>query len=268
VTQNFGVETSRFNLETLGLRASVGDGVDPGFGLNVVIATTIPRHIYSCVDSNNSKTSSLATAIRNTAASKGWPLADPFDLIPRLGSLANPNSAVWNYYQGWTWMKCDPDLPDPPPAEVDPVGHVRNIGFDKIAFDWGATHYPKTFEAQIKGALAPRVTLAQPAPPVETGVPETFSATLHDLAQTATLRWDFGDGTIVQVVPGSSPATRAHRYYEPGLYTVRATVAHANGGERESAIQVTVTGLSMLLFEDGFESGDASAWSSSEPLAP
>lgn len=268
MTQNFGVETSRFNLETLGLRASIGDGVNPGFGLNVVLATVIPRHIYACVDSNNSKTSSLATAIRNTAASKGWPLADPYDLMPRLGSIANPNSALWNYYQNWTWMKCDPDLPEPPPASVDPVGHVKNNGYDKIAWDWGATHYPKTFEAQIKGALAPRVTLAQPAPPVEAGTPETFSATLHDLAQTATLTWSFGDGEQAQVVPAVSPATRAHRYYEPGVYTVSVTAAHANGGVRTSSIQVTVTGVSQLLFEDGFASGDVSAWSSSEPPAP
>jgi len=252
VTQQISRETIRTNLEQIGLKAE-------DYGFEVVIATLIPRHPYSCIDSSNSKTSNVNNDIRALANQHGWRLVDTWARLNALSGLFS------TYYQGWDWMKCDPGLPDPPPATVDPLGHINRPGYDKVGWDAGGVQYENTYAHNVKLVLPPRLTLTPPSP-IETGTPATFSVALPDLATTAQLRWDFGDDSGVRTItPASSNETMDHTFLVPGTYTVTATAIHANGGSRARSAQVDVTGADLTIFADGFESGDASAWSAVEP---
>ena len=246
VTQNFGVETIRFNLEQLGLKAEA-------LGLNVVISTLTPRHPDGwtkdggCADNGSSKLDSVNDKIETELSpDHDWPLVDPFTRLSALSGLFT------TYYQHWDPMRCD-GLDDQ--GSGDPVGHPNGPGFDKMTFDGGA-YYSLTFESVVRGALPPRLTVTPPAPPLDYGESLAFSATLPDLAQTAELTWDFGDGTVVSTNPGASPANQNHTYSEGGIYNVVVTAEHANGGARQESVVLEVS----LLLADGFESGDTSAW--------
>jgi len=232
-------ETTEFNLETLGTRAEA-------FGLEVVIATLIPRHPQACVDSNNVQNQQRNGDIAALAATHGWLLVDTYQRLDGISGLFN------TYYQNWDPMCVQGG---------DPVGHVNDRGYDKITFEAQA-EYPLTFEANVRLELPPRLDFAPPAPPIETGTPTLFEVTLHDFATTALVRWSFGDGTSpATVVPVGSPSSVQHVYLVPGPYTVTVTAEHANGGDRQRSAGITVTGADLTIFADGFESGDTSAWS-------
>lgn len=259
ITQGIGVETIQFNIEQIGLKAEQ-------YGLEVVLATLIHRHPYAWTQptgcsSSNSKTETVNTRIRNLATAHGWGLVDTY---ARLEALANRYD---NYYQAWDWMKCDPNVPNPLPANVDPLGHLNRPGYDKVGWDAGGAQYQNTYEAIVKKVLPPRLTLTAPGA-IVTGTPATFSVDLPDLGlgTSQRLRWSFGDGSqFVDVDPAVTPATRDRTYTVPGSYAVTVTLEHPNGARRSRSVQVSVTGLDLTVFADGFESGDASAWSAVEP---
>jgi len=252
VTQQYGAETIAQNLEAIGLKAE-------SYGFEVVVLTLPHRHPYACIDSGNSKTRNVNTRIRNIAASHGWPVAD---LYNRLDVLPNLFS---NYYQNWDWMKCDPNLPDPPPAAVDPLGHLSDAGYDKVTFEASGSQYEWTIEYASKQVLPPRLVLTPPVS-LQTGTPATFSVALPDLATTDKLLWDFGDGRFgFSITPSASPSTWDYVYVVPGTYTVTVTAKHANGSQRVRTAMVTVGGSDLTIFSGGFETGDTSAWSEVVP---
>ncbi|HSM13393.1 MAG TPA: GDSL-type esterase/lipase family protein [Thermoanaerobaculia bacterium] len=254
VTQQISRETIRTNLEQIGLRAEA-------YGFEVVIATLIPRHPYACIDDDNTKTERVNDDIRALATARGWGLVDTYARLTSLSGLFT------NYYQTWTWMKCDPNLPDPPPANLDPLGHINRPGYDKVGWDAGGAQYDNTYERNVKLVLPPRLTLTPPGS-IVTGTPATVSVDLPDraLGTSHRLLWSFGDGPqFVDVDPAATPATRDRTYLVPGSYTVTVTLEHPNGAQRSRSVQVSVTGEDLTLFADGFESGDSSSWSAVEP---
>ncbi|HSM13555.1 MAG TPA: GDSL-type esterase/lipase family protein, partial [Thermoanaerobaculia bacterium] len=234
ITVGISRESTEFNLETLGTRAEA-------FGLDVVIATLIPRHPDACIDPSNVQNQQRNSDIAGLAASHGWPLVDTY---ARLDAIQQSGGALFNiYYQNWSEV-CPGGVPG---GGGDPVGHVNDRGYDKISFEAQAL-YPLTFEANVKLALPPRLDFAPPAPPIETGTPASFEVTLFDLATTASVRWSFGDGTPpVTVVPAGSPSGVEHVYLVPGPYTVTVTALHANGGDRQRSAGITVTGVDLTL---------------------
>ena len=261
VSQQLSTETAAFNLEQVGLRAEA-------FGLEVVLAKVIPRHPDVCVDSGSTTTKTLNSRIATVATAQAWPIVDSYCRLRRVGGMA---SAV---FQDWTGWDCDGA------GGTDPCGHPNSAGFDRLtcvnpgcatgAWSWVAhadcPTLPPPFESVVTTALPPRLTVAAPAPPLDTGLVLTFSATLHDLAQTAQITWSFGDGSDpYSTAPVASPATRGHVYHVPGPYTVTVTVEHPNGGARTASLPIAVTGADLTVFTDGFETGDTASWSSVLP---
>jgi lysophospholipase L1-like esterase len=261
VSKSLSTETAAFNLEQLGLRAEA-------FGLEVVIAKVIPRHPLVCRDPDSSTTKTLNSRIATVATGQSWPMVDGYCRLRRVGGMAT------NAFQDYTGWDCDDN------GGTDRCGHPNSTGFDRLscanagcssgAWTWttdpDCPSLPPPFETVVATALPPRVILAAPPPPLDTGLTLTFSATLPDLAQTAQITWSFGDGTPPwATAPTASPATRGHVYYVPGPYTVSATVLHANGGTRTKTLAINVTGADHTIFRDGFQSGDASLWSAVAP---
>lgn len=77
---------------------------------------------------------------------------------------------------------------------------------------------------------------------VDQGVAATGAATTSDLAaDTITVTWDYGDGTLPE-----TGATFSHTYASLGIYTVTATAADEDGGSRNASFQVTYRNLAPL----------------------
>jgi lysophospholipase L1-like esterase len=102
---NVSPETIAFNLDEMASRAELA-------GMDVVIATVIPRSPTANVDRENILTQQLAETIRDLAGTSDRELADPFEEF----------ITVPNYYQ--EFYSKDPD---------DPVGHPNARGYDKLA---------------------------------------------------------------------------------------------------------------------------------------
>lgn len=264
ISQNLSTETTAFNLQQLGWRAEE-------FGLEVVLAKVIPRFPDVCVDPNSTNTKTLNARIATVAGTEAWPLVDSYCRMRLVPGMANVSTGVFQDYTGWN---CDGN------GGTDPCGHPNAPGFDRLscanssctggAWTW-TTHsdcptLPPPFETVVASALPPRLALTAPAPPHDTGLTLTFSAVLPDLAQTAQITWDFGDGSQPwSTAPAASPATRGHVYFVPGPYTVTVTVEHPNGGTRTKTLAISITGADLTIFRDGFESGNAAVWSSVAP---
>ncbi len=269
LTRNISTETVRTDLEQLVQKATAN-------GLDVVITTLTPRHKYTWFEYNcppasqrniedaNTTVQNLNTKILDLANQTGWPLADVFTHFWK----KKAHGLLTADYQNWQPMRCDevgnPDFPN----SGDPVGHPDADGFDLMTWKsegYGQT-YDETIEYNVKTALPPRLALAAPAPPITTGTPATFTVTLYDLAQTADVIWDFGDGTyLYSQIPATTPVTRDHVYEVPGTYVVTATAENFYGSERSKTATVDVTGADLTIFRDGFESADTSGWSATQP---
>jgi len=74
-----------------------------------------------------------------------------------------------------------------------------------------------------------------PGDPValQTGVAATVTFTDADAADTHTVNWDWGDGSVLAAMPvelevnGAGHSSATHSYAEPGVYTVTATIKDA-----------------------------------------
>jgi hypothetical protein len=268
-TQNVSVETIRFNLEELSARAI-------GFGMNVAVASVIPRHPETCSPGNQEEdTQELNAEVLDLATDHAWTFVDAYCRLRRVPGMAN------NAYQDYCGWKCDGDPnPRPPLCGLgDPCGHPNSTGFDRLvcnnsgcgggAWSWtsdpACPSLPPPFETVVKTLLPPRLTLTVPGGPLVTGTSYVFSTALHDLAQTDQLTWNFGDGTVVQVTPAATPATRSHTYFVPGPYTVTVTARNPNGAQRSRSQGIVITGPDLTLFRGDFENGDASDWSLTQP---
>jgi lysophospholipase L1-like esterase len=267
LTRNISVETVSFNLQALAQKAV-------NLGLQPLLATLTPRHKYtwfqySCppgsqrtIEHANLTVESLDSLILDVSTGAGWPYADLFGHFWKL----KDHGLLNNYYQTWEWMKCDPLNPEVG-SSGDPVGHPDKDGIDLMAFKFVSGYgevYSDTIESHVKLLLPPRLTVTPPTSPT-TGVPAEFSADLPDLGQTDLLRFDFDDGEIDLVAPDTSPFVQPHTYYVPGPYTVTVTAYHPNGGSRSVVVNISVGGVDLTIFRDGFESGDATAWSAVAP---
>ncbi len=100
----------------------------------------------------------------------------------------------------------------------------------------------------------------------DAGEPLTFDQAFS--AVPTELRYDWqGDGTVDQV--STSPIT-VHAYAQGGVYRPVLTAlrgANQHTRQHQDFILINETG-STPVFEDGFESGDLSAWSASTGLGP
>lgn len=95
-------------------------------------------------------------------------------------------------------------------------------------------------------------TVVQPAPtvgaitapvdPVQVNTEISASADFTDplVLDTPEAEWDWGDGTITRQEDVVSPASAAHTYAEPGVYTVNLRVTDDDGGWGESTYQYVV----------------------------
>ena len=104
------------------------------------------------------------------------------------------------------------------------------------------------------------------------GVPEvpvwvTAIFSDEDLADvhTATIRW--GDGVIEEALVDEhgGTVTGSHTYALEGSYEARVCVADQRGGTGCDDLVIVVTESGGFPFEDGFESGDTSAWTTTVP---
>jgi lysophospholipase L1-like esterase len=265
--QEVSLETVQFNLRQIAQKAA-------DLGLQPLLATLTPRHRYSwfrqsgcpngSIDAANVSAQSLDSLIVDLATTTGWPYADLFGHFWKLKDHGLLNTD----YQTWQDMKCDPNHPEclASGGTCDPVGHPDRDGIDLMAFKvvgYGQI-YADTIESHVKRLLPPRLIVTPPASPT-TGVAADFSADLPDLGQTASLRWDFGNGDVVVATPTTSPFVQAFTYYVPGPYAVTVTALHANGGSRSVVVNIVVSGVDLTIFRDGFEAGDATAWSAVTP---
>lgn len=85
-------------------------------------------------------------------------------------------------------------------------------------------------------AFALEVELAAAEPTLD-GTMATFSAEVTDTAGTASLRWDFGDGTVTEFSPDATSAE--HVYAGPGHYSI-TVVAQDDGGFASASFVHTV----------------------------
>jgi hypothetical protein len=83
----------------------------------------------------------------------------------------------------------------------------------------------------------------------------SFVGAMTSAGTPVSYRWDFGDGSPYQTTTSS---VTTHVYAE-GAYTARLELTNANGTRGLASVSFTVPEL--LLFSDGFESGDLSEWS-------
>lgn len=263
-----GAETAAFDLGVLGQHAR-------DFDLNVVISSVIPRHPDVEDDPSNQDTLYLNELVEEVGVDNSWTFSDAYCRLRRTPGMA---SNVYQNYCGWN-DDGDPGPRNPGCGNGDPCGHPNTTGFDRMvcnnsacgAGSWSWTSdpdcptVPAPLETVVKSVLPPRVTLTVPGGTLVTGTSYLFSAALHDLAQTNQVTWNFGDGTIVSVVPSATPSTRDHTYYVPGPYTVTVTVRNPNGAQRSASQGIVLTGVDLTLFRGDFESGDSSAWSLVQP---
>jgi lysophospholipase L1-like esterase len=105
VPKNVSPETTVFNLGEMAAKAERA-------GMDVVIATVIPRSPFANVDDQNVLTQQLVETIRDLAGTSERDLADPFEEF-----ITFPN-----YYE---------ELYDHNP--LDPVGHPNARGYDRLA---------------------------------------------------------------------------------------------------------------------------------------
>lgn len=85
-------------------------------------------------------------------------------------------------------------------------------------------------------AQALEIELEVPAPTLD-GTTATFSADVADASGAASLRWDFGDGTVTEFSPDATSAE--HLYASPGHYSV-TVVAQDDGGFASASFVHTV----------------------------
>ena len=260
-TQNVSQETIVFNLGVLAQHAT-------NAGFNVVLSDIIPRHpLTQAYNNQEADTQELNATLVGVASASSWPFVDAYCRMRRVGGMAN---SVYQNYTGWN---------NDGNGGTDPCGHPNRTGFDRIVcnnsgcgggnWSWvsdpACPAVPPPMETVVKTALPPRVTLTVPGGPLTTGTSYLFSAALHDLSQTSLVTWNFGDGTVVAVVPSASPATYSHTYYVPGPYTVSATVRNPNGAVRTASQGIVLGGADLTIFVGDFETGNTSDWSSTQP---
>lgn len=203
ITKNVGIETTRTNLATLGSRAEER-------GMQVVLATLIPRWPQADVDPNNVTNAALNSLIRTLATNRGWPRAETYNQFMGLPNLFN------TYYQQW--------------SNSDPVGHPCNLGHDQLA---------NVFTPIVKAIQPPRVTINAPPSPIATGAVVTFSASLPD--PVTYLEWNFGDGGTISGTSAAQAGTVQYMYLAAGSYAVSLT-AESSNGSRTKSVNVTVSG--------------------------
>src|SRR5690242_10824944 len=87
-------------------------------------------------------------------------------------------------------------------------------------------------------ALALEVNVPLP-PPTLVGEETELAAELSDVQGTAQIRWDFGDGTVVDFAEGEP--TTSHLYEAPGHYTINALVQDESGYASATFIHVVHT---------------------------
>jgi Ca2+-binding RTX toxin-like protein len=72
----------------------------------------------------------------------------------------------------------------------------------------------------------------------------TFQASFFDpgLLDTHQVRWDFGDGTVIDFMPGDNPdaLVASHTYFRKGLYHVTFTVRDGDGACSSASMDVDV----------------------------
>jgi lysophospholipase L1-like esterase len=154
IPHNVSVETIAFNLDEMAERAESA-------GMDVIVATVIPRSPTANVDRENIITQQLAETIRDLAGTTERELADPFEEF-----ITTPN-----YYQ--EFYSKDPD---------DPVGHPNARGYDKLARVFLDVIVGVDSVPPVTGLIRPQVGRTQVRPNVRIRM---------DV-------WDFGTGIDVQ----------------------------------------------------------------------
>lgn len=176
------IETALFNLEAMGEKAEER-------GLEVAIATLIPRLPDAARDAQNILNQQLAEMIRDAAGRRGWELVDPFEVFETTPDV----------FDRFYW-----DNPE------DRVGHPNSEGYDRLARVFSDVLTGEDTVPPVTGLTAPAVGSDAVAPDgsVEMDV------------------WDFGAGidlgTLQLLVDGQPVAAiqtgdvrRARLVYEP-----------------------------------------------------
>jgi lysophospholipase L1-like esterase len=151
---NVSPETIAFNLDEMAKRGERA-------GMDVMVATVIPRSPVANVDRENILTQQLAETIRDLGGTSLRQVADPFEEF-----ITTPN-----YYQDF--YSHDPD---------DPVGHPNARGYDKLARVFLDVIVGVDSVPPVTGLIRPQVGRTQVRPNVRIRM---------DV-------WDFGAGIDVQ----------------------------------------------------------------------
>ena len=89
--------------------------------------------------------------------------------------------------------------------------------------------------------VAPTATLSGPASGTS-GQAMTFTVNYADPgADTHTIRWEFGDGTVFETSASGGTASLSHTFSAAGSFTVRITVLDDDGGAGSAQMNVNVT---------------------------
>jgi PKD repeat protein len=90
--------------------------------------------------------------------------------------------------------------------------------------------------------VPPTITISGPSGS-ERGKDMTFTADFFDAGtqDTMHLRWDFGDGTVIDSDPSGSAASMNHMFASAGSYTVTVTVIDSDGASSSAQMMVMIT---------------------------
>lgn len=183
VSRNISMETSRFNLNQMALKAE-------RLGLEAVQSTLIPRIPWASVDSKNIFNQRLCELIRNMAGGRGRKLADPFEV---LGSTSDVFARF--YVQD----------------SVDRVGHPNADGYDLLAGIFFEALQGIDTVPPVTGVMNPRMDERDVPPATRIDVDVWDFGEGIDLAATSLLV----NGQVVNAVPGGDPRMATFRYQPP-----------------------------------------------------
>lgn len=183
VSRNISMETTRFNLNQMALKAERQ-------GLEAVQATLIPRIPWASVDSKNIFNQRLNELIRNMAGGRGRKLADNFEVF---GST--PNAFDRLYIQD----------------AVDRVGHPNADGYDLMARTFSEVVQGIDTVPPVTGVMNPRMDERNVPPSTRIDVDVWDFGEGIDLAATSLLV----NGQVVDAVPGGDSRLATFRYQPP-----------------------------------------------------
>lgn len=206
ISQHVGVETIRFNLDEMAMRAEAA-------GMSAVHGTVIPRWPEAPVDANNAKTSLLATRILQLGAERARAVADVFHTFEELPNLFED----FYYHDG---------------VDPDPVGHPNSLGYIVIAGVFFDTVQPLLEGPQIR-------IVPPPGGPHAPG--ELLDFGVEASETIALVEWYFGDGGYA-LTRRPDPLDTSYSYAAPGGYEVFAVGWTAAGESVSDLAPVVVTG--------------------------